>query len=422
MTAVASPPVPARRPEGDDGPLARARAWLQDEPDVFTRPILGRSVADLGRAHPLAVDALIAFAVAVLSGPRLFTGHPGGGSLFLVLSVVPLVWRRQYPLEVFAFLCAVTGAQVFVLGNAMTVNAAGLVALYTVATLSPRRVALLAAAVAELGVLAASAVHGGTVARSMVFLTALVAAAFFLGTNIRTRRQYLAALVERAHRLEYERDQRAAMAVAAERASIAREMHDVVAHSLAVMITLADGAALKGRTEPDRATDAMRLVSETGRQALDETRRLVHVLRSERPGRPLAPQPGLPQLDALLEQVRGTGLRADLTVTGRPFPVPDGAQLAAYRIVQEALTNTLKHAHRASRAHVVVRYLDGVVALEVTDDGEPQPGAEPHAGHGIVGMRERAALYDGSVLAGPYGGGRSGWCVRARLHLAAARA
>jgi signal transduction histidine kinase len=303
------------------------------------------------------------------------------------------------------------------LNGVLVADAAVLVALYTVATLAPRRMTLLAASTVEVGALVASTHHAGDVVRSMVLLTALIAAAFFLGTTIRTRRLYMAALVERAQRLERERDQQAVAAVAAERASIAREMHDVVAHSLAVMITMADAAALKGWTEPARAAAAMQQVSETGRQALNETRRLVHVLRTERADGALAPQPGLAQLDALVDQVRATGLRAELTVAGLPFPVPEGAQLAAYRIVQEALTNTLKHARHATRVRVALRYAGDEIDIEVTDDGEAQPvPAGDQAGHGLVGMRERAALYDGAVRAGPGIGG--GWAVHARLEVA----
>ncbi len=421
MTIVAGPPLPARRPSPGDGPLARAEAWLNDERDVLSpasRPTIGSRMAALGRAHPMAVDALIASALVLLSLRRLFIPRPGPGVIsFGVLLVVPLVWRRRYPIGVFVFLGTVALLQWLVMRNVLVADAAVLVALYTVATRAPRRVALLAASTVELGNLVASTRHGGDVVGSMVLLTALTAAAFFLGTTIRTRRLYLTALVERAQRLERERDQQAAAAVAAERASIAREMHDVVAHSLAVMITMADGAALKGRSEPGRAAAAMQQVSETGRQALNETRRLVHVLRTETADGARAPQPGLAQLDPLLEQVRATGLRAELTVGGRPFAVPEGAQLAAYRIVQEALTNTLKHARNATVVRVALRYAGDAVEVDVTDDGAP--GTAPTsdgAGHGLVGMRERAALYDGTVLAGPRPGG--GWAVHARLELA----
>jgi signal transduction histidine kinase len=331
--------------------------------------------------------------------------------------VAPLVWRRRYPLGVFVTVCAIGFAQWLVVGVGTAADLSILIALYTVATRCPRRVALLSAATAELGAFVASWQHNADVLRAVIFLTALVAAAFFLGTNIRTRREYLAALVERAQRLEHERDQQAEIAVAAERARIAREMHDVVAHSLAVMVTMADGAALKGRSDPERAVAAMHQVSETGRHALGETRRLVNVLRTSPGAGPLAPQPGLAQLEPLIEQVRATGLRGALTVRGQQFPVPEGAQLAAYRIVQEALTNTLKHARHATRADVSLWYHDAAIELDITDDGDPQPGARSEGGgHGLVGMRERAAMYEGSIAAGPRSG--RGWSVRARLDVA----
>jgi signal transduction histidine kinase len=252
--------------------------------------------------------------------------------------------------------------------------------------------------------------------QSLIGITALLAAFFFLGISLRTRQAYLAALVERATRLEHERDQQARIAAAAERASIAREMHDIVAHSLAVIITMADAAAAKRRSDPERAGAAMEQVSEVGRQALGETRRLLGVLRTEAPGGGSAPLPGLAQLDALLDKVRATGLAAELTVTGRRFAVPEGAQLAAYRIVQEALTNTIKHARGATRVQVWLRYADPVIEVDVADDGRPAPGQSDVTGHGLAGMSERAALYDGTVLAGPGAGG--GWAVSARLSLA----
>jgi signal transduction histidine kinase len=156
---------------------------------------------------------------------------------------------------------------------------------------------------------------------------------------------------------------------------------------------------------------------EVGRQALGETRRLVGVLRTD-VADGLAPQPGLDQLDALLQQVRATGLAAELSVSGRRFPVPDSAELASYRIVQEALTNTLKHARGATMVNVGLRYAAPVVEIEVTDDGCSSGSDARHAeptGHGVVGMQERAALYHGTVAAGPLPSG--GWAVRARLSL-----
>jgi signal transduction histidine kinase len=194
-------------------------------------------------------------------------------------------------------------------------------------------------------------------------------------------------------------------------------MHDIVAHNLSVMIALADGAAYANRDAPARAEAAMRDVSRTGRQALSEMRRLLGVLREEAgSGRALAPQPGLGDLDALLAQVRSAGLPVTLTVEGDPGgreALPEGLQLTAYRIVQEALTNTLKHAGPAASAQARIELRDGVLVLEVRDDGRGGAVQADGPGGGLRGMRERAAVYGGTVEAGPLGEG--GWRVHATL-------
>jgi signal transduction histidine kinase len=245
----------------------------------------------------------------------------------------------------------------------------------------------------------------------------MIAAPYFLGSYLRTRQAYLSTLEERARRLEHERDQQAQIAAAAERASIAREMHDIVAHSLAVIITMAEAAAAKRRSDPERAAAAMEQVAETGREALDQTRRVLGVLRPPALAAP-SPPPGLDQFDTLLGQVRATGLTAELAVTGHRFPVPADAQLAVYRIVQEALTNTIRHSRGATRIQVRLEYADPVIEIDITDDGQPGTvGNHYLAGHGLAGMRERAALYGGALVAGPRPGG--GWRVSVGLSPAA---
>jgi signal transduction histidine kinase len=191
-------------------------------------------------------------------------------------------------------------------------------------------------------------------------------------------------------------------------------MHDVVAHNLSVMIALADGAAFAVARSPRQAADAMRSVSDTGRQALGEMRRLLGVLRDDETEAQRSPQPGLDDLDGLVEQVRGAGLPVVYQVTGRPFAVPVGAQLAVFRIVQEALTNTLKHAGADATAAVSLRYEPTGVEVEVIDTGRSTSAVSPF-GHGLIGMRERTAVYGGSVAAGPAIGG--GWRVHARVPL-----
>jgi signal transduction histidine kinase len=306
------------------------------------------------------------------------------------------------------------------LGVELVADLAVLVALYTVASHRPRVVAALAATIVEAGAVMASLRWSlaGSWLRSLVFLSGLVAAAVLLGTNLRSRRSRLAALTERAERLERERDQRALLAAADERARIAREMHDVIAHSLAVMISLADGAAAKLRSDPQRAAAAIANVSTIGRQALGDTRRLLGVLRPDQVADGLSPQPGVGQIDALLEQVRNTGLAATMKVTGQRRPLPPGVELTAYRIVQEATTNVLKHAVGASSVVVVLEYEDEVLGICIRDDGRAAaggPGGRPGpdgGGHGLAGMRERAQVYNGDVSTGPCG---DGWEVRARL-------
>lgn len=376
----------------------------------------------LARSHPAVADTVLAAAMLGVGLMAATQGvhHAGPATwAFAVAVVVPIIWRRRYPAGVFAvtFAASVAGWSVAELLAARLLDGyVLLVCLYTVARHSPRRVAVVAAATLEAGV--AGITLGGGWIQSFVYVTGMVAAAFFLGTSLRNRHEYLTALVERARRLEIERDQQARIAAAAERANIAREMHDIVAHSLAVIITMADAAGAKRRSDPERAGAAMEQVAETARQALGETRRLLGVLRADGAGSGNAPLPGLAQLDALLGQVRVTGLRAELTVTGRRFPVPEGLQIATYRIVQEALTNTLKHATSATCVRVRLRYAEPVIEIEAADDGEPRAGARSEGltpGHGLAGMSERAALYDGTATAGPRPDG--GWRVSARLRV-----
>jgi signal transduction histidine kinase len=238
--------------------------------------------------------------------------------------------------------------------------------------------------------------------------------AWVLGDSVRYRRAYYSALEDRAARLEAERDAQAQVAAAAERARIARELHDVVAHNVSVMVVQADGASYALDNDPGKAREALAAIAGTGRQALAEMRRLLGVLRRDDgtdPGR--APLPGIAQLGELLEQTRAAGLPVSLTVEGVPQPLPDGAALAAYRIVQESLTNTRKHGGPQATAQVTLRYLEDALVLRITDDGQGPVTLPDGAGHGLNGMRERVAIYGGWVQAGPRAGG--GYHVTARL-------
>jgi signal transduction histidine kinase len=251
---------------------------------------------------------------------------------------------------------------------------------------------------------------------SLVFLSGLVAAAYFVGTSVRNRRAYLGALVDRAARAERERDQQARLAATAERTRLARELHDIVAHSLTVVVTLAEAATAAADSDPGAARAAMGQVATTGRTALGEMRRLLDVLRTE-PGDDaagLAPAPGLDGVDGLVAGARGAGLPVRLTVAGRPRPLTAAMDATAHRIVQESLTNVLKHAVDTSAVEVLVRWEDGALVVQVSDDGRSTV-ASGEPGHGLTGMRERVALFGGQLSAGPVA--TSGWRVRATLPL-----
>ncbi|WIY77109.1 sensor histidine kinase [Streptomyces anulatus] len=236
--------------------------------------------------------------------------------------------------------------------------------------------------------------------------------------------EYTEALVERAHRLEHERDQQARLAAAAdERTRIAREMHDIIGHNLSVITGLADGGAYAARKNPERAGQALEAIGATSRQALSELRRLLGVLRDDHPEAERAPQPTLDELAPLIERVRRAGLPVDLELHGEPRAgsLTPGRQLTVYRVVQEALTNTLKHASGPTSATVTLTYTHTHLDARITDTGTgagTTADAEeaPLPAQGIMGMRERAALYDGTLDAGPLPND-GGWQIRLRLPL-----
>jgi signal transduction histidine kinase len=236
-----------------------------------------------------------------------------------------------------------------------------------------------------------------------------------LGDSTRYRRAYYTNLEERAAQLERERDTNAQIAAAAERARIARELHDVVAHNVSVMVVQADGAAYALDSDPGRTRAALAAISATGRQALAEMRALLGVLRrgDEVGQAALAPLPGLGQLDELLDQARAAGLPVTFELSGLPRPVPAGTALTVYRIIQESLTNTRKHAGGMAVAKVELWYGESAVELKVSDNGVGAAAPCDGAGHGLTGMAERAAMYGGSVQAAPVPGG--GFAVTATL-------
>ncbi|HUN31973.1 MAG TPA: sensor histidine kinase [Trebonia sp.] len=380
-------------------------------PEEITGGMFSRG-RDIVRTHPLATDALLAAVLLALSSAWLAgsgTATAGAGILQAALVGVVAV-RRAWPSGAFLLACAIAFAQ-WLFAFPLIGDGALLVCLYTVAAHQSRIRAALAAGLLEVGAFMATLKWepADTTLRSLLFLTGTVVAALFAGLAVASGSRYLAWMDERARRLAVERDQQATIAAAAERTRIARELHDIVSHSLSVVITLADAAAVVSRSDPGR--EAMADVSEAGRQALSDMRAMLGVLRTDDPPADLAPQPDLDQLGALIERVRATGLAVDLDIEGTAFPLGAAAGLTAYRIVQEALTNTIRHAS-ARHARVAIRYDPPCLHVRVADDGTA-PAAAGHQGHGISGMRERAALHDGTIAAGPAPDG--GWLVSATL-------
>ncbi len=366
--------------------------------------------------HPLLADSLLAFALLAASTVWLMQSPFFGRNAALVQTslIVPLVWRRTSPSVVFLVISLIALIQL-VLGYQLIGDAALLLGLYTVAVHASRVRSVLAAGLLEIGAVMA-AIHwepAGTVARSFLFLSATVVAALFAGLTVASGSRYLAWLAERAERLEIERDQQATIAATAERTRIARELHDIVSHSLSVVVTLADAASVVSRADPDRAIEAMAQVSEVGRHALRDMRAMIGVLRTDESPAELAPQPSIAQLDALIGRFRGTGLTVEVAREGAAFPLGGAAELTIFRIVQEALTNTLKHAS-ASHAWITLRFAGSTVEVQVIDNGSALARTE-HTGHGIEGMRERAALHDGVLVAGPSPAG--GWAVSTTLQV-----
>ncbi len=371
-----------------------------------------------GLRLPPVVGALLLPALLLLNivTTRAPSELPVAVALTAALAL-PLVWRRRAPRTVFG----VVAAAAFVQWSAdvqLPADVALLVALYTVAANSGRRGTLVAGAVVEGGALLACLrwAAEGTFLTLFVAVTALVVASAVLGVNARTTRAYLAAVEDRAARLELQQDQQARLAVAEERTRIAREVHDIVSHNLSVMVALTDAAVYAQHRSPDKATTVMLQISETGRQALTDMRRSLGILRTDEPDVERHPLPGIAQLAALADQLCAAGLPTRVEVRGSHTHIPATAQLTVYRLVQEALTNTLKHTPTGTRAHVRIRCSAETVTVDVTDSGPRSslPGAEP-SGHGIPGMRERAAAYGGELQTGPLPGG--GWRTHTRLSL-----
>jgi signal transduction histidine kinase len=367
-------------------------------------------------SNPLAVDATLAL---VLTGVSLLTVAAGAQDIgaieplslaLLLVQTLPLVVRRTWPVAVFAVTFSAMFAHAAIATGSLSSPLGALIALYTVAERRSRRLS------STLALIAMASIAGLFIARGVlpVGLSGLIQTevaflvAWTLGVWAGERRLYTQAVEERAQLLEREREERAQRAVAEERDRIARELHDIVTHHVSVIVIQA-GAALRALDpRPEDARTALQAIDSTGRRALADMRRMLGILGSPASSqRPAEPMPGLERLGELIEQVRGAGLPVELSVAGNPRPLDPGVELSAYRIIQEALTNALKHAHGAT-ARVEVRYGPADLELSIIDQGGSggrgiDVAGEP--GHGLIGMRERVTMLEGRFEAGAVPGG-----------------
>jgi signal transduction histidine kinase len=376
--------------------------------------MLGSLLARLHRwfdRHPFAGDRLVAAVTVLLVAGELISGRlfsydtsvaPTTEEVVLSLALVaPLAFGPRSPVPVFAAVMAICLVQLAVTEQVLIADLAPLVALYYLIVHGPSRLKPIGLAVALVGGAAMSwrasfpGVFDGFVLGTVVVTSYVLLAALLADRRV-SRQARLAAL-------ELDRDQQAEIGAARERARIARELHDVVAHSLAVMVAQADGGRYAGPEDPDAARRALAQIAEAGRDALAQMRRLLGVLRAGEEGADVA---------GLVRRLAGAGLPVELEIEGRARELAPDVQLCIHRVAQEALTNVLKHAESPRRVEVVLRYLDSEVELAVRDDGRGIAAGDSQ-GHGLAGMRERVALHNGTLHAGPRAGG--GYEVRARV-------
>jgi signal transduction histidine kinase len=399
-----------------------AAAAGRDLPAGFLLPSHGRPWAWIA-AHPRVIDvALVAFVLVIGVGGELVTsarepGHPVAVGIGVVLvQAVSLYWRRRHAVAVFAIVaCLMVIGQLF--GIRSSQGPALLAAVYAASVYAQSQPRLV---VAGLGVLAVfGGVGGSLIVRSDAWAAALAVGgislvAWVIGDYTRNRRHYLVELQARAHLLEQQSEENRRQAADEERLRIARELHDVVSHNVSVIAIQAGAARLAGG---DSVAQALGSIEVTARDTLSELNRLLGVLRRSDTGAPsLSPQPGIAQLEGLLTAAREAGLQAELRTSGEPRALPAALDLSAYRIVQEAVTNALKHSG-AGRLEIRIDYAAGSLTLAITDDGR---GASPDSltastGHGLVGMRERVEIFGGRLetATSPLGG----FTVRAHLPL-----
>lgn len=377
------------------------------------------------RDRPIATDALLGAALIALALWDTHAGATLGGPRVVQVTAtvaicLALIARRRVPLLTILIVTAATLTQSSVAPtfrhHTFTEFVAVLIAAYSLAVYGGPRVriagaALVAAAVTTIVLRDPTAKRPGDLIEEL----ALLAAVWTVGMIARHRYERTRAADRRAELARRGQEEVKRQAIADERSRISRELHDLVAHGVGVMVVQAGAGRLALDQDAPRAKDAFLAIEDTGRHALADMRRLVGLLREDN-GRPAPhPQPGLADLEALLERVRASGLEVDVEVHGEPHRISAGLDLAAYRIVQEALTNVLKHAN-ASQVHVTIDHHDADLEITVTDNGRAAPSVTPPSGgHGLIGMRERVALYGGELRSGPRPDG--GFELRARLPL-----
>jgi len=414
---------------------AESTAPLPGSDAVWAHPVMRLLLRVLGRLRavdrrrPWLLDTAVVVLVAAAAPPDLLVHSPGhpvsrpvgaGLPVGVVLAiaavlVVPLWWRRRAPAAVFG-VCLVVCPVMWSLGLGPAAAAVLLIALFDLALhAAPREICwALPVTVAGWVLLVVTVIPTDSPVAFLILSVGTGIGAVALGLTVRISRLYLSALRDRAVRLEVERDQRVRLTAAAERSRIAREMHDIVGHNLSVMVNLADGAAVLTTRDPVRTEQALHLIGDTGRQAMDELRRVLGVLREspEEQDTSRSPQPGVRDLEILLDRVRAAGLPVAYRTVGPVDALGRGVQLTVFRVVQEALTNTLKHVGPGATADVTVAVEGSGLRVRVTDTGSAprKPAPRPDSGHGLVGIRQRAALYDGTATIGPRDDGR-GWIV-----------
>jgi signal transduction histidine kinase len=382
----------------------------QERIQVSSLPAYGRLLADRARRlPPFAVDVVIATVCWVnVVIQALIDGHlTWQVGLLATANALPLLWRRRYPVSVTA-ISGLSTTWLAIVGSAGDLPAAQLVATYTFAALCPPAGRLIGVAGTIVGITLSIMIPKDDVLNLGVVGIAF-AVAYALGTAARARRDRIAMLEERTRRLAGEQD----AAATRERERIAREMHDILAHSMSMVVIQAEAGPVAVRTDPDKAEEVFDTISATAREALQQLRRALGVLRSEEAAR--RPQPGLDALAELVAGVRRTGLAVTLEEDGEARAVPPDVAAAAYRIVQESLTNAVKHA-AASSVRVRLGWRNGALRLEVCDDGRGPAGTVGPGGHGLIGMRERVTAAGGELSVGP-GPDGIGYRVAASLPL-----